>query len=205
MLREAVSAAVAATLEGINPAGGSQTTNAALESLTKVLAMQEKRAIAQEEEREKRKRKEAEGPKITEDPITVVEKEIKIKDDSNGIIDIEARSLLGRNPNAPPSEWWGPDKKWPRIARPAVGALLDVKHIMPSHVAAEAVLSYHDREQYLELKHFINRNSGGLGKIQKQWEFMKDDETGTAVGKHERKWGEVESVREAVEGVRQCG
>ena len=41
--------------------------------------------------------------------------------------------ILHRNPNAPPSEWWGPDKKWPRVARPAVGALIETKHLMPSN------------------------------------------------------------------------
>ena len=48
-------------------------------------------------------------------------------------LNISDMYVLCRNPNAPPSEWWGPDKKWPRVARPAVGALIEVKHLMPSN------------------------------------------------------------------------
>ena len=133
-----------------------------LQELTPLMAQREKREMEQkaemDAEKEKKKRERAEGPVIVEDAVKIIEKELKIKDDSNSTIDIQARSILGRNPNAPPSEWWGPDKKWPRVARPAVGALMDVKHLMPSHVASEAILSYHDREKYLELKHFINKN-----------------------------------------------
>ena len=43
--------------------------------------------------------------------------------------------------------------------------------------------------------------SGSLGKIKKRWEFEPDEATGAALGKHERAWGEVECVQEAVEGV----
>lgn len=190
-----------------------------LNRITDVLEMTQKRDQDLEKEREKRKRKEAEGPVVLEDPVVVIEKEIKVRDDSNSVIDVAARSLLGRNPNAPPSEWWGGDNKWPRVARPAVGALLDMRHMCPSHIAEEAVLGYHDSQKFLELKHFVNRNSGSLGKVQKQvnernvqmcahnyvfvfqWEFMKDSASDQLVGKHERNWAEIESVQEAVEGV----
>lgn len=150
------------------PQQGLEALGPVLSRITDVLEMTQKRDQDLEKEREKRKRKEAEGPVVLEDPVTTIEKEIKIKDDSNTVIDVEARSLLGRNPNAPPSEWWGGDKKWPRVARPAVGALLDIRHMCPSHVAEEAVLSYHDSQKFLELKHFVNKNSGSLGKVQKQ-------------------------------------
>ena len=43
--------------------------------------------------------------------------------------------------------------------------------------------------------------SGSLGKIKKRWGFEADEATGEAIGKHERAWGEVECVQEAVEGV----
>ena len=183
------------------PQQGLDALGPVLSRITDVLEMTQKRDTELEREREKRKRKEAEGPVILEDPVVIIERELKIKDDSNAVIDIEARSLLGRNPNAPPSEWWGGDKKWPRVARPAVGALLDIRHMCPSHVAEEAVLGYHDAQKFLELKHFVNKNSGSLGKVQKQWEFMKDATNDQLVGKHERNWSEIESVQEAVEGV----
>ena len=77
--------------------------------------------------------------------------------------------IAGRNPNAPPSEWWGGEKQWPQVAKPVVGALLEMSHITPSHVAKEAVLSLHDSNRFLEIKHFTNRNSGALGKIKKRW------------------------------------
>ena len=161
-------AEMAKALTGVlqTQAAGAQVNNdqlgRSLQELTALMAQREKREMEQkaemDAEKEKKKRERAEGPVIVEDAVKIIEKELKIKDDSNSTIDIQARSILGRNPNAPPSEWWGPDKKWPRVARPAVGALMDVKHLMPSHVAAEAILSYHDREKYLELKHFINKN-----------------------------------------------
>ena len=88
----------------------------------------------------------------------MVEKTLTIKDDSNGTIDIVARSTLGKNPNAAPAEWIGGEKLWPRVARPAVGQLLEMAHICPAHLAPKAVLSLHDTHKYLELKHFINRN-----------------------------------------------
>lgn len=120
---------------------------------------EEQRMLEKEKEKEEsRKRKEAEGPEIKEDAVEVIEKTLTIKDDSNGTIDIVARSMLGRNPNAAPSEWIGGEHTWPRVARPAVGHLLEMSHICPAHVAPEAVLSFHDTHKYLELKHFINRN-----------------------------------------------
>lgn len=144
----------------------SEETTRILSTMAGVMEKQQEAKVREEErlkekEREKeetRKRKEAEGPEVKEDVVEVVEKTITIRDDSNGTIDIAARSMLGRNPNAAPSEWIGGEKQWPRVARPAVGQLLEMAHICPAHVAPEAVLSWHDSHKYLELKHFINRN-----------------------------------------------
>ena len=142
------------------------TMAAVMEKQQEAKAREEERLKEKEKEKEEtRKRKEAEGPEIKEDVVEVVEKTLTIKDDSNGTIDIVARSTLGRNPNAAPAEWIGGEKQWPRVARPAVGQLLEMAHICPAHVAPEAVLSFHDTFKYLELKHFINRNSGQLGKV----------------------------------------
>lgn len=53
----------------------------------------------QKEKLESKKRREAVGPAVLEDEVKVVEKQLSIRDDSNGIIKIEARATLGRNPN----------------------------------------------------------------------------------------------------------
>ena len=53
----------------------------------------------QKEKLESKKRREAVGPAVLEDEVKVVEKQLSIRDDSNGIIKIEARATLGHNPN----------------------------------------------------------------------------------------------------------
>ena len=53
----------------------------------------------QKEKLESKKRREAVGPAVLEDEVKVVEKQLSIRDDSNGIIKIEARATFGRNPN----------------------------------------------------------------------------------------------------------
>ena len=140
----------------------SEETTRILSQMAVVMEKQQETKTKEEErmqeKEESRKRKEAEGPEIKEDVVEVVEKTLAIRDDSNGTIDIVARSTLGRNPNAAPSEWIGRENMWPRVARPAEGQLLEMSHICPAHVAPEAVLSFHDTYKYLELKHFINRN-----------------------------------------------
>ena len=116
---------------------GEKVTNC-LEKITEILQNQMKckqeELDMQKEKLESRKRREADGPAVLEDEVKVVEKQLSIRDDNNGIIDIEARSTLGRNPNSDPSCWIGGDKVWPRVARPAVGALLNMRHIMPSYI-----------------------------------------------------------------------
>ena len=117
--------------------GGEKVTSC-LEKITEILQNQMKckqeELDMQKEKLESRKRREADGPAVLEDEVKVVEKTLTIKDDSNGVIDIQARATLGRNPNSDPSCWIGGDKVWPRIARPAVGALLNMRHIMPSYI-----------------------------------------------------------------------
>ena len=44
----------------------------------------------QKEKLESKKRREAVGPAVLEDEVKVVEKQLSIRDDSNGIINIEA-------------------------------------------------------------------------------------------------------------------
>ena len=81
-------------------ATGNQVNNEQLGELTRLMAQREKRELEQKEqqdaEREKRKREKAEGPVVTEDPVKIIEQELMIRDDSNRVIDIKARSLLGR-------------------------------------------------------------------------------------------------------------
>lgn len=81
-------------------AAGNQVNNEQLGELTRLMAQREKRELEQKEqqdaEREKRKREKAEGPVVTEDPVKIIEQELMIRDDSNRVIDIKARSLLGR-------------------------------------------------------------------------------------------------------------
>ena len=81
-------------------AAGAQVNNEQLGELTRLMAQREKRELEQKEqqdaEREKRKREKAEGPVVTEDPVKIIEQELMIRDDSNRVIDIKARSLLGR-------------------------------------------------------------------------------------------------------------
>ena len=150
---------------------------------------------------ESRKRKIDDELVITEDEVVVVEKEIKIRDDSNAVIDIQARSLLGRNPNAPPSEWWGGERRWPRVARPAVGTALDIRHLCPSYVAREAVLAFHDSQKYLTINHFTYKNSGMQSKVKRQWELTRSTEDGVMAATHERKWEDIASVFEAVDAI----
>ena len=76
-----------------------ETQEEILGQVAKVLDIQVQDSRAQAEERtkekESRKRKEQEDELVKEDEVTVVEKTLEIKDDSNSIIDINARSLLG--------------------------------------------------------------------------------------------------------------
>lgn len=121
-----------------NQQHGGEKVTSCLEKITEILQNQMKckqeELDMQKEKLESRKRREADGPAVLEDEVKVVEKQLSIKDDSNGIIDIQARATLGRNPNSDPSCWIGGDKAWPRVARPAVGALLNMRHIMPSYI-----------------------------------------------------------------------
>ena len=52
----------------------------------------------QKEKLESKKRREAVGPAVLEDEVKVVEKQLSIRDDSNGIINIEARAHWGATP-----------------------------------------------------------------------------------------------------------
>ena len=75
-------------------------TEEILGRMATVMDMQHQESRAQAEERNKekesRKRKqEQDEPDIKEDEVTIVEQTLEIRDDSNAIIDIKARSLLG--------------------------------------------------------------------------------------------------------------
>ena len=76
-----------------------ETQEEILGQVAKVLDIQVQDSKAQAEERtkerESRKRKEQEDELVKEDEVTVVEKTLEIRDDSNSVIDITARSLLG--------------------------------------------------------------------------------------------------------------
>ena len=75
-------------------------------------------------------------------------------------------------------------------------------HLISFNVAAaEAALGWHDTHKFLELKHFLNKNSGMVSKIKRQWEFTPAEEEQLAIGRHERTWAEIDTVHEAVEGV----
>lgn len=76
-----------------------ETQEEILGQVAKVLDIQVQDSRAQAEERSKekesRKRKEQEDELVKEDEVVVVERTLEIRDDSNSVIDINARSLLG--------------------------------------------------------------------------------------------------------------
>ena len=76
-----------------------ETQEEILGQVAKVLDIQVQDSKAQAEERNKeresRKRKEQEDELVKEDEVAVVERTLEIRDDSNSVIDINARSLLG--------------------------------------------------------------------------------------------------------------
>ena len=94
----------------------------------------------------------------TED--TCINVSITMKDDFCAVIDVQAHSLLGRNPSGKPENYWGPreGKKWPKTVSPVMATQVDLSHIMPSYIATETVLARHDAHRFVELKHFTNRN-----------------------------------------------
>ena len=76
-----------------------ETQEEILGQVAKVMDIQVQDSKAQAEERNKeresRKRKEQEDELVKEDEVAVVERTLEIRDDSNSVIDINARSLLG--------------------------------------------------------------------------------------------------------------
>ena len=128
---------------------------------------------------------------------------ITVKDDFCSVVDVQARSLLGRNPSGKPGEYWGPGagKRWPKTVSPVMATQIDLSHVMPVYIATETVLARHDTTRYVELKHFTNRNSGLSGKITKTWKLGGSEGEDSLGLKHSREWTEVVGVHEAMEGV----
>ena len=128
---------------------------------------------------------------------------ITVKDDFCSVVDVQARSLLGRNPSGKPGEYWGPGagKRWPKTVSPVMATQIDLSHVMPVYIATETVLARHDTTRYVELKHFTNRNSGLSGKITKTWKLGGSEGEDSLGLKHSREWVEVVGVHEAMEGV----
>ena len=53
---------------------------------------------------------------------------------------------------------------FPKISRPVLGEQLALDHMMSSHVSRDTCIKFHNREEFLESKHFLSSNSSYMGK-----------------------------------------
>lgn len=134
-----------------------------------------------------------------EERVILIDEDIKVKDNGVDVIDTVARSMLGKNPNnSDPGSWW---KEIPDVARPRLAETQQFGHITPCHIARETVWKFHDRREFLELRHFSAKNSGVTGKVSRKIDVETGGmEDGYAVAS-EMDYKKVESLNEAMEAV----
>ena len=137
--------------------------------------------------------------KMKEDKMELVDRDVRIKDDGKTTIDVAARVLLGKSPNSAPELWWS--SEIPQITKPRLAHSLQYGHITGSFVCRETVWKFHDRGEFLTLKHFSSNNSGVTCKVQKKVS-IDDGATGEFVGTSDKDWKEITGLSEAKEAVR---
>ena len=137
--------------------------------------------------------------KMKEDKMELVDEDVRIRDDGKTTIDVAARVMLGKSPNSAPEIWWS--SEIPQITKPRLAHSLQYGHITGSFICRETVWKFHDRGEFLMLKHFSPNNSGVTCKVQKKVS-MEDGALGEFVGTSDKDWKEISGLSEAKEAVR---